>query len=566
MKVFGKYQMYYGKIKTNVIKIQEEYGYTNLSKAFAHWYLEKIYNLDVQQLAESIIDGDGDNGIDAIMVEEGTKTMFLYQFKFPDKESNVDKAIDEKTVLKIFNGYKKLVSKRKPNKANENFLRYRDIVKEECIYNYKLIFVVFHNGLSEPAKDALETNIYEIEEITGNEISTDFIIHKKLCDMYDRLQKKDRLNIELEYKKFDTSYNLGEEVKSYVGFANAIDIINSCEEHMDIIFDENIRLYEGDNNVNTGIYSTATTDESKNFFFYHNGIVLICDKCKNSTGNQMLLLEGASVVNGCQTINSLKRAFDDDKIKEDIFIQFRIIETSDFDLRANITEYLNSQTKIKDSYFLANDPFVRELQSELLSKGYFLERLAHEYSYKRELNKVDEFEKKKILVLEKAIQIYSVYFHNEYAARAKRGKNELFDKKVIENIISAINADKVIMAFEWYDKVSKIITLYRKCKRSSTINMAFFEFMDIDIVEENYFDEMQKYSFLNTGDMLVLNAVANLINNVSYGDDEEYIIDAIMICKYAVELCGLLPYQATKANTVFEAIQKEIVAESAYCV
>lgn len=485
--------------------------------------------------------------------------MFLYQFKFPDKVKNIEKSIDEKTVLKIFNGYKKMVSNRRPNKANENFLKYREIAKDKCIFSYKIIFIVFHSGLSVPAKDALETDVSAIIEATGNTINTDIIIHKNICDIYDRLQKKERLNIELTYKKFDTSYNLGEEVQSYVGFANANDILKACKEHMDIIFDENIRLYEGDNPVNQGIYNTASTDDSKNFFFYHNGIVLICDKIKNSTGNQRLLLEGVSVVNGCQTINSLKRAYDDGKMNDDIFIQFRIIETSDFDLRASITEYLNSQTKIKDSYFLANDSFVRELQSELLKKGYFLERLINEYSYKRDLNKIEEYDKKKILVLEKVIQIYAVYFHNEYAARAKRGKNELFDKKVIEIIISSIDADKVILATEWYEKVSKVITKYRKCKRSNSINMSFLDFMDLDADDNNYYEELQKYSFLNTGDFLVLNAVANLVNIENFCEENDYIIEAINICKNAVEEINMVPFLATKANSVFERIQKDIL-------
>ena len=76
-------------------------------------------------------------------------------------------------------------------------------------------------------------------------------------------------------------------------------------------------------------------------------------------GNQSVLLEGASVVNGCQTINSLKRAYDELKLKDDVFIQFRIIETDDLILSSKtITEYLNSQTQIRDSYFLANNPLL----------------------------------------------------------------------------------------------------------------------------------------------------------------------------------------------------------------
>lgn len=108
MATYGKYQVYYEKIKTEVEKIREENGYLNLSKAFAHWYLKNTLKMDEQDIAETIIDGNGDNGIDAITVQDAKMT--LYQFKFPDKGKNIDKQIDEKTVLKIFNGYKKLVS------------------------------------------------------------------------------------------------------------------------------------------------------------------------------------------------------------------------------------------------------------------------------------------------------------------------------------------------------------------------------------------------------------------------------------------------------------------------
>lgn len=66
MATYGKYQVYYEKIKTEVEKIREENGYLNLSKAFAHWYLKNTLKMDEQDIAETIIDGNGDNGIDAI--------------------------------------------------------------------------------------------------------------------------------------------------------------------------------------------------------------------------------------------------------------------------------------------------------------------------------------------------------------------------------------------------------------------------------------------------------------------------------------------------------------------
>ncbi len=89
-----------------------------------------------QEIGEIIIDGNGDNGIDAITVNGDVMT--LYQFKFPDREKNIEKAIDEKTVLKMFNGYNKLIARKNPKVGNDIFLKYRDIVKEKSIFDYKL--------------------------------------------------------------------------------------------------------------------------------------------------------------------------------------------------------------------------------------------------------------------------------------------------------------------------------------------------------------------------------------------------------------------------------------------
>ena len=94
MAVYGKYQVYYGKIKAELEHIKEEYGYSNLSKAFAHWYLLYCIKMDDQDIAETIIDGNGDNGIDAILIDG--ESMVLYQFKFPDKEKNIENNIENK--------------------------------------------------------------------------------------------------------------------------------------------------------------------------------------------------------------------------------------------------------------------------------------------------------------------------------------------------------------------------------------------------------------------------------------------------------------------------------------
>ena len=74
MESVGKFQVYYTRILKEVTELKEKYGYSNLSKAFAHWYLEKFQKMSLQDIAESIIDGNGDNGIDAIMLTDDKRT------------------------------------------------------------------------------------------------------------------------------------------------------------------------------------------------------------------------------------------------------------------------------------------------------------------------------------------------------------------------------------------------------------------------------------------------------------------------------------------------------------
>lgn len=61
--VITKYESYYNKIVEKLEVIKTEQSYANLSLAFAHWFLENQYEMSEQEVAESIIDGDGDNGL-----------------------------------------------------------------------------------------------------------------------------------------------------------------------------------------------------------------------------------------------------------------------------------------------------------------------------------------------------------------------------------------------------------------------------------------------------------------------------------------------------------------------
>ena len=67
-----------------LIKADNEYKTDSI--AFAHWYLENYYKLNTQDIAEAIIDGDGDLGIDSILIDESNSALTIMQYKLPSKK------------------------------------------------------------------------------------------------------------------------------------------------------------------------------------------------------------------------------------------------------------------------------------------------------------------------------------------------------------------------------------------------------------------------------------------------------------------------------------------------
>ena len=84
------------------------------------------------------------------------------------------------------------------------------------------------------------------------------------------------------------------------------------------LFEENVREFLGTQGINNGIIKTLkSTTDRENFFYYNNGITLICEKCETLRGTEAskgyresrnqygFRLTNPQVVNGCQTINSI---------------------------------------------------------------------------------------------------------------------------------------------------------------------------------------------------------------------------------------------------------------------
>ncbi len=555
----GKYDSIYNKLKEDIEVIKVEQNYNNLSLAFSHWFLKNQYNLSEQEIAESIIDGSGDYGIDAVIHNDEDKSLEIFQFKFPSSRKTIKDEIKQADVYKLINGFNYLIDEDATltlEKASTDFIRVHDELKESEIYNFKINFVSFNQGVIDNL-EVISNFINKIKKEQGIEINYSDYNVQNVTNIYEKLQRQNSISIVLPYKHLQQSYSIN-EIDSYVGLINGKELIKSLEDVIGVIFDENIRLHEIKSKVNEGIKNTSSSDkDSSMFYFYNNGITFICDQVNLSPSNLTVRLDGASIVNGCQTVTSLYENHTKKELQEDVDLLVRITKISDYDERAKITQFLNSQNPIKESYFISNHTIVRDLQTKLFESNYYLERQINESSYKEQYVDSSIKNGKKIIKLDDVIQYYCGYHLDKSAATAKRNKNILFNNENIEEILSDITPDKVIESYETYLKVAEVITAYRRQRRNKE-NEEFAKLMGIDKKELDNSEE--KYLFVNTADILILNTCKFLKLKDPSSDVEKNIVNAVKIIRDIIqndqELKAMPPAGLTKNQLVYTKISE----------
>jgi AIPR protein len=114
------------------------------------------------------------------------------------------------------------------------------------------------------------------------------------------------------------------------------------------LFFDNVRDFQGDNEVNQDIERTLTSSEAKHFCVLNNGITAVA-RDLGVTGNRFTLRD-FQIVNGCQTSHILHRHR---KVLDGVFIPFRLIVADDDEVTNSITRATNKQSQVTAENLLA---------------------------------------------------------------------------------------------------------------------------------------------------------------------------------------------------------------------
>jgi hypothetical protein len=345
-----------------------------LTRALAAYSIQHHTQVSANIAAESVVDGGGDNGIDAIYYDVHSKCLFLVQSKWIHNGKGEP---DNGEVKKFISGIKDLL--------NFRFDRFNDKVrkKEVIIQNavcdpktkYQIILTYTGiNNLAEPSRrdfsDLLD-ELNDASELVYLSVFNQTRIHSSLIHTTENIQPIDQ-TIQLKY--------FGKVTEPYIGYygqVNGIEIYGWWDKYRKRLFAKNIRGVLGDTDVNKDI--TKTLEENpEHFWFYNNGITLVADSVdKNMVGGAstefgQFSCENISIVNGAQTVSNIGKFGEEDTSKLDkVFVPVRIIQLKDAEenFGQKITKANNTQNRVKNRDFVTFDLEQTRIREELLIDG-----------------------------------------------------------------------------------------------------------------------------------------------------------------------------------------------------
>lgn len=156
------------------------------------------------------------------------------------------------------------------------------------------------------------------------------------------------------------------------------------DRHGDKLLERNIRRYLGlsGNRVNEAVASTLRLEDQRpNFYFYNNGITIICSRFRHNAlqqDNWQVQIENLQIVNGGQTSRTVQQVVKENPNAANAQVLIRIYELpeDDEELVKSITYATNSQNPVDLRDLRSNDSTQKML-------GYSIEQLGYVYRRQR---------------------------------------------------------------------------------------------------------------------------------------------------------------------------------------
>jgi len=357
-------------------KEQEEDAF--LSRAQAAFSLVITAKVTPAIAASSIVDSYDDNGIDAIYFDQDEKLLFLVQSKWHKTGKG---SIESADVMKFVQGVRDLLE--------ANFTRFnRNVQSKQSLIlaalddpsvRFKLVLV--HTGiqaLSKHAQRPLDDLLAEVND-ASNMLSIVPLTQTGLHKAVVADAEGDSIKLEVMLSEWG---QCKQPYSSYYGQVEAADIGAWWKDHQQALFAKNLRKFTGSTEVNEAIKDTLTNEPAK-FWYFNNGITILCNKLRkkpmggSKRTSGAFVCEGVSIVNGAQTvgcIGAIAASEPDSLANARVNVRLISLASCPDEFSTELTRAANTQNRIERRDFAALDPEQERLRRDLsldLGKSYY---------------------------------------------------------------------------------------------------------------------------------------------------------------------------------------------------
>lgn len=332
--------------------------------------------IDYESAAQTVTDGYHDMGIDAVYNDTTQKKLILVQSKWR-KDGNG--GISQEEANTFVAGVKRLINLDFSGCNAKLAAKQQEITSAIRDMDYQIEMIFCHTG-SQNIDTYVLRPVNELLGQVNEDEATELLvfIESKLQDLYDYLangQNSD--NIVLDDVLLNNWGTVDAPYKAYYGTIPVAAIGEWYRQYGNRLFAKNIRYYKGSTEVNQGIKEVLKTEPDK-FFYYNNGIKILCKKITKKAAYStdrntgLFVLEGVSLVNGAQTTGTIGAVYAETPellSSACVYIQMIDLGESNEGQASQITKLSNTQNRIEGKDFASLDPNQERLRMELSLGG-----------------------------------------------------------------------------------------------------------------------------------------------------------------------------------------------------
>jgi len=347
--------------------------------AFVYLCVKTMLDLEPDEAFDCVTDGGGDFGVDAMHVTEevdGEFVVTLFQAKYKAKlEGNSN--FEENGVLALINAIRHIFDPSSELGSINDRLRVkveaaRSMVRDGMIPRVRAI--ACNNGMkwNDQAQTAIDRTGFG-DQVTWEHVNHDVLISilQRPKQVDDTLRLIGRANVE------DMNFS-----RVCIGRMAVTEVAALMKSHGDRLLERNIRRYLGlhGNRVNEGIRATLQSQDPSNFYFFNNGLTLVCNDFSYNalqSSDYQIRVENLQIVNGGQTCMTILKTAEALAAKgqslpaeASVLVRLYKLPKDNEDIVLQITHATNSQNPVDLKDLRSNDEIQRQLEDSIQLLGF----------------------------------------------------------------------------------------------------------------------------------------------------------------------------------------------------